>query len=248
MKFIITALVSASAALASAQFNNDVIHARVFNDAPGSTLTVTNTFPGLVEFSDSNLYNASGYANRHIWDLSPDGTANSTFGTTDYWDVSFGITLNSTGPAALDKEAGFILSNSNFGDSQFIVKNDGEVAMFGGAFTFHQFYAPNVGGDYQLGTTGLMELKYFNNGSANMLTASFTYNNVLTSFTDATTINPGTNIGGYGQFQITNTVGVGDSGDAIFSNINAAPEPASMVALGLGALALIRRRRIAKRS
>ena len=246
MKVAISAIALTSAALAGAQFNNDVLHTRYFNDASGSTLTTTNSFPGLVEFNESNLFNATGFANRHIWNLSADGTTDASFGTTDYWDVKFDVNLSATGPSALDKEAGFILQNSTAGgqgDSQFIVKSDGEVAMFGGSFTFHQFYAPNVAGDYQLGTDALMELKYFNNGSANMLTASLTYDGTLTSFTDVTTMFTGTHIGGYAQYQITNTAGVANTGDAVFSNIVAAPEPTTMAALGIGVLAMLRRRK-----
>lgn len=250
MKSLFTVAAFGAAAFAAAQFNNDVLHTRFFNDAPGSNLVVTNNFPNTVEFNESNLYNSGGFANRHIWNFSSDGTTDASFGKTNYWDVKFNITLNATQPngETLDKEAGFILQNSTQGgqgDSQFIVKSDGEVAMFGGSFTFHQFYKPNVAGDYQLGTTGTMELKYFAVNGVTMLTASFTYNNMTTSFTDATTMYPGTHIGGYGQYQITHTAGVGNTGDAIFGNISGqpVPEPASILALAIGGGILLRRRK-----
>jgi hypothetical protein len=237
-------LIVGSATIANAQFNNDVLHLRAFNDAPASSLTTTNTFPSKVEFNDSNVFVASGgFANRDIWNFSSDGVADSSFGNSNYWDVSFNINLSATGPSALDKEAGFILQNPA-GDSQFIVKSTGDVAMFGGVFTYHQFLLPSVANDYQLGTTGTMELKYYKSGAANMLAASFTYGGSTNTFTAATTITAGSFIGGYAQYGVTNTPSIANSGDAVFSGITASvvPEPAPYVVLGLAVLALLRRR------
>jgi len=250
MKSIVTLAFAASAGFAAAQFNNDVLHLRLFNDAPGSNLVVTNNFPSIVEFNESNLYNSSGYANRHVWNFSSDGSTDASFGKTDFWDAKFNLTLSggNSGGENLDKEAGFILQNSTNGgqgDSQFIAKSDGEVAMFGGSFTFHQFYKPNTSGDYQLGTTMGMELKYFSENGVTMLTASVTYNNLTTSFTDPTTMYPGTHIGGYAQYQITHNQGETNTGDAVFGNISGSPvpEPTSILALAVGGAVVMRRRK-----
>jgi len=255
MKLMITALITASAALASAQFSNDVLHLRdsevQHNDATGSTLTATNNFPSSVEFNETGLYAASGYANQHIWNLSANGTSDYAFGATDSWSLSFDLTLSDSGTDAgalsLDKEAGFWVADpAGSGNAgQFIVKSDGEVAQFGGSLTFHEFYSANTAGDYQLGTSILMSLAY--NGTTGMMTSSATYNGNEQTFTDATTFAAGYSVGGYAQYQITNTLGQANTGDAVFSNIQAAPEPASMAALALGAVALIRRRRNSKR-
>ncbi|MHB8636832.1 MAG: PEP-CTERM sorting domain-containing protein [Fimbriimonadaceae bacterium] len=249
MKLVITSLVAASAAIASAQFSNDVIHTRVLNGAPGSTLTVTNNFPTSVEFSETNIENttATPYANQHNWNLSPDGSTDTALGATESWSLSFTLDLSATGPTTLDKEAGFWLGNSGGAGQpgQFIVKSDGEIAQFGGNLTFHEFHTANSAGDYQLGTSILMSMAY--DGTTNMMTSSETYNGVTQTFTDATTVVGGYNVGGYALYAV-DTTGVSNTGDAVFSNIVPAPEPASMTMLALGAVALVRRHRKNKSS
>jgi hypothetical protein len=246
MKLTITALVTASAALASAQFSNDVIHTRVLNGAPTSTITVTNTFPSTVGLAESGVVNstANPYANQDNWNLSPDGTTDAAFSATASWSLTFDLDLTSTGPTALDKEAGFWLNNSGGAGSpgQFIVKSDGEVAQFGGNLTFHEFEVAGSATQYVLGTSILMSLSY--NGTTGNMTSSETYNGVTQTFTDPTTLLAGYNVGGYGLFAVDTTPGdTVNGGDAVFTNIVAAPEPASMAMLGLGVAALIRRHR-----
>jgi hypothetical protein len=247
MKFTLTALALASAGLASAQFNNDVIHTRDqgHNGAPSSTVTVTNNFPSSVEINDSNVVNAAppDFANQSNWNLSPDGTTDSAFSATASWSVSFDLDLTSTGPTSLDKEAGFWLNNSGGSGSpgQFIVKSDGEVAEFGGNLQFIEFYSANTAGDYQLGTTILMSLSY--NGTTGIMTSATTYNGVTQSFSNATTLAAGYNIGGYELAAVDTTVTDANGADAVFSNVVATPEPATMAALGFGLVCLVRRRK-----
>lgn len=264
MKLIITGLASAAAALASAQFSNDVLHLRgsinpathagALNGAPGSTLTVTNTFPTHVEFSDSNVDNATPpqYANQNNWNLSPNGTADSTFSSTASWSLSFNLNLSAFGTEGLNQEAGFWLNNSGGTDQpgQFIVKSDGELVQFGGNLPFHDFvlngHSAGNPNNYQLGTTLFMSMIY--NGTTGMMTSSVIYGNDTSSFTGAASFIGGYEVGGY-ELAVVDTANTNANGaDAVFTNIVAAPEPASMAALALSAVALIRRRRNAKRS
>jgi len=255
MKLVLTAFVSATAAIASAQFNEDVLHLRVLNGAPNSLLTATNLFPASVEFSETAIENttANPYANQHEWNLSPDGTTDDAFSATASWSLSFTLVLSDVGTTggalSLDKEAGFWLGNSGGAGQpgQFIVKSDGEIAEFGGNLTFHEFHTANSAGDYQLNTPIFMSMAY--NGATDTMTSSETYNNVNQTFTDNLSGNPlvsGYTVGGYALYAV-DTAGNSNTGDALFSGIQAAPEPASMTFLGLGALALIRRRKTAKR-
>jgi len=249
MRLTVTALAAAFAALSSAQFNNDVLHLRTLNGASGSSLTVTNSFPGLVEFNESNVDNTTAvpFANQNNWNLSPDGVTDTSFATTTSWSLSFDLTLSAYGTAGLDQEAGFWLANSGGSGQpgQFIVKSDGELVQFGGNLAFHDFvlggHSAGNPNNYQLGTNIFMSMSY--NALTGIETSSVAYGNDTSTFSAATTFVGGYNVGGYALNQVDTTLGVANGGDAAFSNIVAAPEPASMAALALGAVALIRRRK-----
>jgi len=222
---------------ASAQINSVKIHERVYNDDPTSTLVTTSNYPTIVEFNDSNL-SGGGFANRHVFNFSADGGATDFTYTNDtFFDVKMDVSL--TGLAGSVKEAGFLIDTIG-GQGQFIVKTNGEIAAFGGPLPFHSFAA--VGS--VVPATITLGIKYFLDGGVRKIT----YTAGADTFTDVFTNNEhgiiGGTVGGYAQFPLINGNGQ-NFGDAKFTNFKyaAVPEPTSLAALGLGAVALLRRRR-----
>jgi hypothetical protein len=231
------ALVScAFVGVAHAQFEGVRILERNWNDSPTSTLTTTNNYPTQIRFQETGLN--SGFANQHQWRFSSDGGASDhMFGTNDYWFMSMTVNLATNNPS-IRKEAGFYLDGA--GDGKFMVASDGEVAIFGGPLLFHTF-----GNIYTAGTDieiawhyffdtvdSLRKIEYFANGVSSGVKV---FDNLEQGLL------PNTILGGYGQFAANATTP--QTADAQFNNINAVPEPATMLALAMGAGALIARRR-----
>lgn len=249
--------------------NGLVVHPYVFADFPDSGFNSSGTFPN-VTFDDPNVNTggqgngSGGFANRHLWYTSNDGGATDygTNGPNDFFNMTFNLDLTAVGPNSR-KEAGFFIhtgSGTNL-DSQFIITsnsgNAGEVAAFGGAFPFFSFTAAdNV--RYTEGTTVAMGVSYFqdltdtghtyhlqymyNDGSGALYSPSMRLGNNF----DVTGLPTGTFLGGYLQIPKDGVDPANPNGaHAVWSNISVAPvpEPASMIVLGLGALALIRRKR-----
>lgn len=254
---------AAVAAIAPAQFqtkvNGAVVQTRVFNDFPMSTLVTVNNYPTQISFDDTLTGTAGTFANRHVFTFSGDqgATPLGLSGPNDFFNVSFDLTLTGT-PAAPRKEAGFMLRvnqlNQTAGipvlDANFIVNSDaGEIVAFGDPFAFTSLGNNASGNGYANGSTTRLGMRYFRDVD-NLYKIEFTGNGTsqtkrLTSFNgyDFGTLGlpAGTSIDGYAQFQ-----GAGTRGQAKFANIrpnNPVPEPASMAALGIGALALLKRRR-----
>ena len=202
--------------------NSDIIHNRVYNDYPGATLATVNNYPSLVSFSESNVVGYPGYANRDDWRFSSDGGATDhLFMNNEYWSVSLSLTLTGN-PTAPRKEAGIRLDGPVGGDGQFILDTDAhEIVAFGGALPFYNF-----GPTFNSGDTVLMGMTYENVGGVNGIV--YSANGVNSPFlpmsnAELGVINDST-LGGYFQIQ-----GV--------------PEPSVFALLGLGALALVFRRR-----
>ncbi len=121
--------------------NSAVISPREWNDIPGATLTTIASYPSVIVFSEQNVSQVGGYANRDTWRFSNNGgTSAYAFANNDYFQVSMTLQLigNPTSPR---KEAGFLL-NTIGGDGQFIVNTDGhEIVAFGGPLPFYAFPA-----------------------------------------------------------------------------------------------------------
>ena len=125
-------------ALASAQVDSVVIHERVYNDDSTRTLVTVNNYPSLVSFTETSLDgDGSGLTNRHDFTFSEDGVNDYIHNINTYFDVKMDVSLSGT--AGSVKEAGIRINSSITGDAILLVKNNGEIAAFGGGFPFHLF-------------------------------------------------------------------------------------------------------------
>jgi len=249
--------------------NGIVVHPYVFADFPNSGFTSSGTFPN-VTFDDPNVDTAGqgtgsgSFANRHIWRTSNDGgtTDYGLTGPNDFFNFTFNLNLTAVDTASR-KEAGFIITTGSGTDldSQFILTsnsgNAGEIAAFGGAFPFYSFTVSNSL-RYTEGTTVSMGVSYFQDLTdvGHTYHLQYMYNGTLSPAMrlgnnfDVTGLPTGTTLGAYLQIpKDPNNAANQNGAHAVWSNISVAPvpEPASLTAMGLGALALIRRRR-AKRA
>ncbi len=226
-------------ALASAQVDSVVIHERVYNDDSESTLVTVNNYPSLVSFNETNLDgDGSGSTNRHDFTFSEDGINDYVHSIDTFFEVKMDVSLSGT--AGSVKEAGIRINSSITGDAILLVKNNGEIAAFGGGFPFHLFQAA---GSVQPATVTL-GIKYFLDNGVRKVT----YTAGSDTFTDVISNNENGavdfTVGGYGQFGVITTDPT-NAASAAFSNISYAPvpEPASMFVLSLGAASLLRRRK-----
>lgn len=231
---------------------------RVFNDDPGSTLTITpgapiNTNPATIEIRDE-FTGAFGGANRHDVLASADG---GSFPALHSIDDSFTLTTELTLTAGFNaprKEAGIRINSPVTGDALFLVNSDaGEIVTFGGGAPF-AIHGSNGGGNgYTPGDTILLGIThiaggdgpggigntiefFIDNGAGIVTTGAQPWGNLElgpTSFT----------VGVYAQGG-TNTSG--DFVNALFSNTTytAIPEPATalLLSFGLAGVAGLRRR------
>jgi hypothetical protein len=255
-------------AFASPYIDSAVVKTRIFNDIPGSTVTTTNTlsgypgniYSGLVGIKDENVSAESGWANRHNFRLSENGgISEAVFSNDDaFWffaDVTITGTANSEGGLNLapwwSKDVdGVLMANTA----------NGEVAAFGGRLPFFSFTA-NYGVSYTKGDTVRMGMLY----DPHSLTEADP-GSILYYYEDTTGIywspllkfdmgNPAEDppyglwgilndarLGGYFQV-LNNPEDPSNWGEIVFSNVYYTPEPATVILLGLGGLALLRRRR-----
>jgi hypothetical protein len=130
----------ATVAFATPLPNSAVIHERVFNDCPITTLTSTNNYPALIQIDDQNATPpfCSGFANLHTWRFSTDGTNALQFQNGDGFSYSCILVLNGTGEGGLSLAPWW----SPDPDGLFNVRTtDGEIACFGGRLPFFSFTA-----------------------------------------------------------------------------------------------------------
>ena len=76
--------------------NSAVIHTRIFNDCPTSTITTTNNYPAEVSIQD-NLDCVSGFANLHNWRFSGDGANPLVFNNGDGFRFCADLVISGTG-------------------------------------------------------------------------------------------------------------------------------------------------------
>jgi len=226
--------------------NSVVIQERRFNDYPNSTLVTTNNYPSEVSFNESN-FGTGGFANQHVARFSENGTTARLFQNSEAFDISFNLMLD-VGSTSPRKEAGIRMDTFNAGESFFIATSDGEVAAFGGPFPFFTFGSSA----YTEGTTALMRLIYRPDDDADpndgdSATMEYIFNGVssgqLAMSNAENGIINGSDFGVYVQNQPDDN-NSSDFSNASFTNFNVAvPEPATVIALAGGALALLRKRR-----
>ena len=157
--------------------NSAVLHLRVFNDGPGSTLTPVNAYSGSISISDQVL-NACGCCNLHTWVFSEDGTNDASFNNNSTYSYDCEVTLTATNDAN-GAEGGLMVSPwwAHNTDGKFMINTStGEIACFGGRLPFYSFTA-NYGLHYVSGTPVHMGITYFCNtlGQYNPATIEYKY-------------------------------------------------------------------------
>lgn len=138
---------------------------RVFNDNPGSTLTIPaaiNSNPATFTIRDE-FTGAFGGANRHDAWASGDGGATAySHGIDDSFTFTTRLTLTG-GFNAPRKEAGIRMFSPITGDMLFLVNSDqGEIVTFGGPF--HLFGNNGGGNGYTPGSSILLGIKQTGGG------------------------------------------------------------------------------------
>lgn len=225
--------------------NSVKVTPRRFNDFPNTQLTVTNAYPGLLEFNETGYPTTpGGFANQHIASFSADGGATKyAFSNQNPFDISFNLNL-SIGSATPRKEAGFRFDTLIGGESFFFLTSDGEVAAFGGPFPFFSFGTSA----YTPGTTAAMRMIYHPGVGSNPATIEYRFNNLSSgplafSNTENGFIN-GTVDGLYLQVQ-PNRSNPSEFADARFTNfVVTVPAPGAAL-LALAGVFAGRRRRTA---
>ncbi|MDZ4803717.1 MAG: hypothetical protein SGI90_02485 [Candidatus Eisenbacteria bacterium] len=134
------------------------LHTRIFNDDPFSTLTTVNAYPASIIIDDLKFLGASGFANRHAWRFSNDGTNPLEFANGDHFRFCADLLITGGGEC----ESGLQISPwwSPLVDGVFNVRTtDGEIACFNGRLPFYSFTGSH-GITYAKGNTIRMEIIY----------------------------------------------------------------------------------------
>jgi hypothetical protein len=141
--------------------NSAVIHERVYNDCPVSTVVSTNNYPALIQIADNDPFGCSGFTNFHTWRLSTDGSTDAQFPNNANWRVCTDFSMT----GATEGEGGLQFAPwwAQCCDGLFNVKTTGEVAVFGGRLPFYSFTAAH-GVNYVKGTVIRLEIVYRSNG------------------------------------------------------------------------------------
>jgi len=135
-----------------------IVTPRIWNDCPGSNLTVTNSYPALVSIEDADE-GCVGWGGLHVWAFTEDGVSPAVFENCSHYQFSGTFTISGFGANA---EGGLRVApwwDLN-GGGKFMAKTDnGEVACFDGRFPFYSFTAA-YGVHYVAGTPIWMQITY----------------------------------------------------------------------------------------
>ncbi len=148
MAFLVASTVAGAAVAATPDVNGAIVIERVFNDCPGSTLTVVNDYPWEIMIQDvgSNCY---GWANLHVWRMAYDG-AEVLFPNDSAFRICGNLTITGDGAGEAGLQIGPWWSEA---DGRFQVRStDGEIACWGGRLPFFSFTA-TFGVTYVKGNT-----------------------------------------------------------------------------------------------
>lgn len=246
------------------------VEARMFNDFGASAFSVNGVnYPvpsagavagqaGPVLFHEDFAVGEPGnFANKHVAFLSSDGGA-SRFGANggQSWSMSFNVRISAPAGAPR-KEGGIEVRNPRPGlgytdEGQVLIASDGEVAVFGGVMPFHGF-GPNT---YTLGTVASVTFSYYAPGDVDAVLGAYRliFNDAVTGLHDSGiklwgAAEPdgtkGFNNGSEFGFKMQNQRNpfIADSSEMEYSNISIVPAPGAAALMGIGGLALLRRRR-----
>lgn len=152
--------VTASLASAAPNPNSAVVLPRIFDDCPGSTLIITNSYPTCITIDDTNA-GCIGFANLHAWRFSEDATDPLVFNNGDSFRFAADLTISGSGSA----EAGLQIAPwwSQTDGRLNVRTTDGEIACFGGRLPFYSFTG-SQGLTYVKGETLHLEVVYHANG------------------------------------------------------------------------------------
>jgi hypothetical protein len=116
-----------------------IVTTRIWNDCPGSDLSVINSYPSLISISDAD--DGCTGTNLHNWSFSEDGITRAAFENCSHYRYSAVVKFN-----AVQGEAGLMLApwwNMWWGgppaDGKFMINAGGEIACFGGRLPFYSF-------------------------------------------------------------------------------------------------------------
>ncbi len=145
---LIGAVIAPAAAPATPNVTGAVVLTRVFDDCPGSGLTVVNNYPFEIRIADVGA-NCYGWANLHLWRYAVGGSP-AAFPNASAFKISANLVVSGSGQG----EAGLQIAPWwSEADGRLNVRTtDGEVACFGGRLPFYSFTAQH-GVRYEKGRT-----------------------------------------------------------------------------------------------
>jgi hypothetical protein len=153
--------------------NSAVINTRIWNDCPTSTVTDINAYPALVQITDVMHPACVGFANRHAWSFSENGSTPALFVNGSHFRFGADVTIAGNGYG----EGGLRFSPwwAQLVDGVFMLNSaTGEVACFAGRLPFYSFTGGH-GVSYVQGTTVHMEIEYLANGLSMASPATIQY-------------------------------------------------------------------------
>ncbi|NOT33444.1 MAG: hypothetical protein HOP12_04655 [Candidatus Eisenbacteria bacterium] len=151
-----------------------VVTERIFNDCPLSTVTTVNNYPSSISITDAWSDLCVGFANRHNWRFSTDGSSSAVFGNNNDFKYSAVMEIVGSGTCEAGLEVAPWWSPDAGGRIQARIP-DGEIACFDGRLPFYSFSNP---AGHNLRYTGgkiTMEIEYHENGLSSGSPATIEY-------------------------------------------------------------------------